>query len=176
MPSLVLTIKTEKQPSAMAVASQDNTNLTRIANLLRGLTVGSLAGTVDVQYDDSTDPAAASASIAITHANVTNGDTTTILNTVITAATSGNGTTSWTIGASATADATALAACINANTTLNKQVVASASSGTVTLTALQKGVIGNGLTLTTSDATAFTLTAFSGGAGGATSSSTQITR
>jgi phage tail sheath gpL-like len=70
-----------------------------------------------------------------------------------------------------------MAACINANTTLSKQVVASiAVAGTVTITALQKGVVGNGLALATSDATAFGLTAFASGAGGATDTAVSIAR
>ena len=176
MSTLVLTVKTSKDPSLFKTASQDRENLNRLVNLLSGINIGAVQATVDVQ-SSSSDPVAASASIAVTHANVTNGDTTTILNTVITAATSGNGTTSWTIGANATADAVALAACINANTTLNKQVVASiAVAGTVTLTALQKGVCGNGFALATSDATAFGLTAFASGAGGATDTAVSIAR
>jgi phage tail sheath gpL-like len=142
-----------------------NKALTVAENIISGLNNGSMLGSVDVHYVAAS-PVAASAAVAITHANVTNGDTVTIGNVVITAATSGNGTTSWTIGADATADATAMAACINANTTLNKIVSASAASGTVTITSLVKGVIGNALALVTSDATAFGLTAFASGAGG----------
>lgn len=175
MATVNLTIKTSKDPSTFKQTSQDRTNLNALINLLSGFAIGALQGTVDVQ-SSSNDPVAAAATITITHANVTNGDTTTILNTVITAATSGNGTTSWTIGANATADATALAACINANTTLNKQVVASSSSGVVTITALQKGVCGNGFALATSDATAFALVAFASGAGGATDTAVSIAR
>jgi phage tail sheath gpL-like len=175
MATLVLTVKTSKDPSVFKQASQDRENLNRLINLLSGVNIGAVQATVDVQ-SSSSDPVAASASVAITHANVTNADTVTICNTVITAATSGNGTTSWTIGANATADATAMANCINANTTLSKIVVASASSGTVTITALQKGVVGNGLALTTSDATAFGLTAFASGAGGATDTAVSIAR
>lgn len=176
MGTLNLTIKTSKDVSLFKQASQDRENLNRLINLLSGVNIGAIQATVDVQSSTS-DPVAATAAIAITHANVTNSDTCTILNTVITAATSGNGTTSWTIGANATADAIAMAACINANTTLSKQVVASiAVAGTVTLTALQKGVCGNGFALATSDATAFGLTAFASGAGGATDTAVSIAR
>lgn len=173
MPStVVITVKLE---DTQAVAQQlyqltgkPKEQAKALSGLFNELNSGRRSGAVDVQTADAA-PVAATASIAITHANVTNNDTTTIANTVITAATSGNGTTSWTIGANATADAIALAACINANTTLSKQVVASiVVAGTVILTARQKGVVGNGLALATSDATAFTLTAFTGGTGGAT--------
>lgn len=166
MASLVISVKVNKDTSDFKKAGQPHTNMRKILNLLEGLDSGALQGSIDL-HSSSDDPVAATASVAITHANVTNGDTVTIANVVITAATSGNGTSSWTIGADATADATAMAACINANTTLSKIVSASAASGTVTLTVLQKGVIGNGLGLATSDATAFTLTAFASGAGGA---------
>jgi phage tail sheath gpL-like len=165
MSSVVVTIKTSKDYANYNKAGQALENYARLNNLLSGLATGALLGEVYVS-GSSADPVAASATITITHANVTNGDTTTILNTAITAATSGNGTTSWTIGADATADATALKNCINANTTLNKQVVATSAAGVVTITALQKGVCGNGFALATSDATAFALVAFSGGAGG----------
>lgn len=173
MSTIVLTIKTSKDPASYKKPGQRNENITRLINLLSGLNVGANIGAAYVQGSTS-DPVAAAATITITHANVSNNDTTTILNTVITAATSGNGTTSWTIGADATADAVALAACINANTTLSKQVVATAASGVVTITALQRGVIGNGLALATSDATAFALVAFTGGAGGATDTAEQV--
>jgi hypothetical protein len=176
MATLVLTVKTSKDVSLFKQANQNQENLNRLINLLSGLNIGALQGSVDVQSSTS-DPVAAVGSVAIVHANVTNADTVTICNTVITAATSGNGTTSWTIGADATADAVAMAACINANTTLSKLVVASiAVAGTVTLTARQKGVVGNGLALATSDATAFTLTAFANGAGGATDTAASIVK
>jgi hypothetical protein len=152
-------------------ASNKQKSLANAAVLLKGLASGAVNGKVDVHYS-ATDGVAAAATITITHANVSNNDTTTIANTVITAATSGNGTTSWTIGADATADATALAACINANTTLNKIVIATSAAGVVTVTSVVKGLIGNGLALATSDATAFALVAFASGAGGSSGSPT----
>jgi hypothetical protein len=153
---------TEVNPSGNRMK---NKALTTAENLISALNSGAVLGSVDVHYTTSS-LVAASATVTITHANVTNGDTVTIANVVITAATSGNGTTSWTIGADATADATAMAACINANTTLNKIVSASSSAGVVTIQSVVKGVIGNGLGLATSDATAFALVAFANGAGG----------
>ena len=164
MATITYVVKTADQDSREVSATR-LVSLVTAENIFKGLKSGSLIGSVDI-YKSSTDPVAATATITITHANVTNGDTTTIGNTVITAATSGNGTTSWTIGADATADAVALAACINANTTLNKYLVASAASGVVTLTCVLKGVIGNAIQLSTSDATAFALVAFASGAGG----------
>jgi len=173
MSTIQVTIQTSKPHAEVTKSGQRNVNMAKLINILSGMNVGALQGAVYVSGSTS-DPVSATATIAVTHANVTNNDTTTILNTVITAATSGNGTTSWTIGADAPADAVALAACINANTTLNKQVVASAATNTVTLTVNQRGVVGNGLALATSDAAAFTLVAFAGGTGGTSAAAVQV--
>jgi hypothetical protein len=171
MSTITFQVNSSKSIDSKEYASTGNKQkcLANASNLLKGLASGTVDGSVDVHYS-ATDGVAASGTITITHANVTNNDTTTIANTVITAATSGNGTTSWTIGADATADATAMAACINANTTLNKIVVATSALGVVTVTSVVKGLIGNGLALTTSDATAFALVAFTGGTGGSSGS------
>jgi phage tail sheath gpL-like len=173
MASITFQVNTDKSitSSEFNAASSRQKSLSNASSLLSGLASGSVNGKVDVHYN-ATNGVAAAATITITHANVTNNDTTTICNTVITAATSGNGTTSWTIGADATADATALKNCINANTTLNKIVVATSAAGVVTITSVVKGLIGNGLALATSDATAFALVAFTGGTGGSSGSPT----
>jgi hypothetical protein len=130
---------------------------------------GTANGPASIQISEECDaPVAATGTITITHANVTDADTVTIGGTVITAKTSASDDTiEWTIGANATADATALAATINKNLTLSRIMTASSSSGVVTLTMKVKGVIGNSITLATSDATAFALVAMASGAGGA---------
>jgi phage tail sheath gpL-like len=176
MATLVLTVKTSNDVSLFKQASQDRENLNRLINLLSGVNIGAVQATVDVQSSTS-DPVAATASIALTYANIDADDTVTICNTVLTAKASGaNGTTQFNKQTNATTTAANLVTCINANTTLNKLVVATSSSGTVTLTARQKGVCGNGFALTTSDATAFGLTAFASGAGGATDTAVSIAR
>jgi hypothetical protein len=65
MATLVLTIKTSKDPSVFKQASQDRENLNRLINLLSGVNIGAIQATVDVQSNTS-DPVAASASVAIT--------------------------------------------------------------------------------------------------------------
>lgn len=118
--------------------------------------------------EDCDSPVAATGTIAITHAHLDAHDTVTIGGVTITAkASASDDTVEFTIGASATADATALAATINKNLTLSRIMTASAASGTVTLTMKVKGMIGNCIVMSTSDATAYGLTAFSGGTGGA---------
>lgn len=136
-----------------------------IANLLVGLVSGALRGSV---YFGQTavDAAKASGSIAITHANLGAGDTVTVLGQAYTARASGAVANEFNIGADAAADAVNLAAALNANTGFAQTLVATASSGTVTITARAPGVIGNKLLqMATSDATAFALTQLSGGAG-----------
>lgn len=86
---------------------------------------------------------AAVASITFTGA-VSNAETMLLLNTTITGATSGNGTTSFTVSSNVTTQATNLKNLINANTTLSAQVIATSSAGVVTITALVPGVLGNG--------------------------------
>ena len=130
---------------------------------------GTANSPASIQVSEDCDaPVAATGTIAITHANVSDADTVTIGGVVITAKTSASDDTiEWTIGANATADGAALAATINKNLTLSRIMTASAASGTVTLTMKVKGMIGNCIVMSTSDATAFALTAFSGGTGGA---------
>lgn len=90
-----------------------------------------------------------------------------VLNTTLTAKNSGaNGTTQFDTDASLVAVTAAnLAACINANTTLNKQVIATSSLGVVTIKPFSAGTMGNGLQLSEGmDNTA--VTAFAGGLDG----------
>ena len=131
--------------------------------------LGAANSPASIQISEDCDaPVAATGTIAITHANLTDADTVTIGGVVITAKTAASDdTVEFTIGANATADAVALAATINKNLTLSRIMTASAASGTVTLTMKVKGMIGNCIVMSTSDATAFTLTAFASGAGGA---------
>jgi phage tail sheath gpL-like len=175
MGSLVLTIKTQKQPSAFAAANQDNQNLSRIMNLISGLNVGALSGTVDIQYDDANDPAAASGTFTLTSAVATDAIT---IGTVTLTASSTPGTDEWEIdGADDAADAAALAAAINAHATLSKVVSATSASNVVTISALQKGLLGNQLPISSADATIVASGSFlAGGTGGAASASVQINR
>ena len=141
----------------------------KLSKYFEALASGTENSAASIQISEEVDaPVAATGTIAITHANVSDADTVTIGGVVITAKTSASDdTVEWTIGANATADGAALAATINKNLTLSRIMTASAASGTVTLTMKVKGMIGNCIVMSTSDATAFTLTAFASGAGGA---------
>jgi phage tail sheath gpL-like len=175
MSSLVLTVKTSKDCSEFAKADQDNKNLSRIINLFSGINCGALSGVVDIQYS-SVDPAEASGTFTLTSAIAT--DAVTIGAVTLTASSTPANENQWEIdGADDDADATALAAAINAHSVLSKVVSASASSNVVTVTALQKGLVGNQIPISSADATIVASGTFlEDGTGGAASSSTQVAR
>lgn len=172
MSSIVITLKTGLSQAHAKQFFQLETGKPReqalvLSGLFRRAAAGVEAANFEVQTA-SADPAAASGTITITHANVTANDTTTIGGVVLTAkGGDASGEAQWDIGADADGDAEALADCINGHSTLSKHLVASADSGVVTVTARQKGSIGNLIVMATSDATAFALVQLADGAGGA---------
>lgn len=131
-----------------------------LANFIQAVASGQTIGEIN----------AAAGSVSATGAvvftgNPSNNETVTIANVVFTAKTSSATGNQWNIGVSATANATALAAAINASSDLTGIVSASASTGTVTLTAGVSGKVGNGLALSEALSNA-TVTAFAGGSNG----------
>ncbi len=101
----------------------------------------------------------ATATIRMVHAGLSAADTVTIGGVVITAQAAGAGADEFDIGADATADAVALAAAINASSSFNGLVTATSSGENVYLTCQVPGKVGGLITLATSDATAFDLSA-----------------
>lgn len=83
------------------------------------------------------------ASGTITLSSFVDADTVTINGTLLTGKNSPSGSAEFLIGLTDTLTAVNLAACVNANTTLNKQVVATSSGAVVTITALVPGAFGN---------------------------------
>lgn len=175
MATLTLTIKT---PSAdakeYAAAGSPQRCLKNAANLLNAIASGSTqTSQVSVQRSDS-NPVAATAVLTLASAIATN--TVTIGTITMTATSTPTTDLHWEIdGASDTLDAASLTAAINANPTLSKVVVASSAGAVVTVTALQKGLVGNqipiataGGTITITDSAAF----LTGGTGGSDSTLT----
>lgn len=123
-------------------------------------------GSIDVQTG-SANPVAASGTLTLVSAVAT--DAITIGAVTMTATSTPSLETDWEIdGADDTADAAALAAAINAHSTLSQIVTATSSAGVVTITAKQKGVVGNYIPLSSGDATITASGAFlAGGTGGA---------
>lgn len=133
-------------------------------------------GTVDVQTG-SADPVAASNTLTL--ASVIATDTVTIGGVTFTFTSSPSAETDVEVdGATDADDAEALKAAINAHSTLSQVVVATRSSAVVTVTALQKGVVGNFITLAQSGGT-ITIggsgSALESGTGGVTEAATTYT-
>lgn len=166
MATLNFTIQTNSADASQYTASgQPQRCLKNAANLLNGLASGNLIGNVYVQRSD-TDPVAASATLTLVSAIAT--DAITIGTITMTATSTPSTLLHWEIdGASDALDAASLCAAINANTTLNKVVVATVASNVVTVTCLQKGLVGNQIPISSADATITASGAFlAGGTGG----------
>lgn len=112
----------------------------RVADLLRRVASSCHSATVRV----GTSMARATGTVTFTDA-VTNGQTCSIANVTVTGATSGNGTTSFTLSATIATQAANLAALINANTTINKVLSATSAAGVVTVTSLVPGLVGDAI-------------------------------
>jgi len=142
-------------PLVQTAGVGDETSVS-LGAILRGLRSGSYSGTVETAIDE----AGVQASGTVTCASVLNNDTVTVAGVVLTGKTgTPSGGAEWKAGVSNTADGAALAACINANTTTLKYVTASAASGVVTITALDKSYCGNLITLASSNGTRLAVSA-----------------
>jgi phage tail sheath gpL-like len=113
----------------------------KLMNYLRSLMGGARQATVKVCVN------AVKATGTITLSSHVATDTVTVNGITFTCVASGATGNQYNVGASDALTADALAAAINANTTLDGMVVATSASGVVTLTALFPGELGNGVTL-----------------------------
>lgn len=170
MSSVTIQLKTSRQfgnLGNLTNSSKDANNVAKVAaNLVERWAAGVDSGELQVSIS-SADTVAAVASVAITHGSLVANDTLKIGRQTITAKASGAvAGTEFNIGANATADATNLAAAINANTTLTKYFVASTPvAGTVTVTARLKGAWAN-LLFSQSSSVGMVVTDFASGTGG----------
>lgn len=173
MSTVALVIKTKKLGSDFTKSGQPSDNLTRIINLLKGFQAGAQLGAIYVQ-SSTDDPVAASATLTVTSAVATNAVT--IGGQTLTASSTPSGESQWEIdGSGNDADAQALAAAINAHSTLSKVVIATTAANVITVTALTRGVIGNMIPISSNAGTIVASGAFlSGGTGGAQGSAVQI--
>lgn len=176
MATLNIQIKVNSADARNYTTAGKHQSLINMAQLLKGLSAGATLATVYASVS-SADPVAASATA--TCASVSNADTITVAGTVLTAKTSPSGSAEWARGVSDTADGDALAACINANATVSQYVTASNAAGVVTITANCKGVVGNLITLVSSNGTRLAVTGsgkLASGAGGVTAAPTTFGR
>jgi hypothetical protein len=170
--SLVVTVKTELTQTVAKQLLQLSTSKPKeqaqaLSTYFKALAGGVQSASFDVQTGSAA-PVAAAGLVQVVFANLDNDDTLTIGGVQLTAKTSGaNGTTQFALDTDSDTTATALANCINANTTLSKHFTATVADDEVTVTAKQKGSLGNLIGMSTSDADGLVLTQFTGGAGGA---------
>lgn len=170
--SFVITLKSARTDtdaiSRWKKASSDARNECRVLeHLFERLASGLESGSFDVQTSANA-PVRASGTVTLTYASVLANDTVTIAGTALTCSASTTDATHFKKVTDGPTTATNLATCINTNTTLNKFLLASASSSVVTVTCLVPGTIGNTLTLATSNGTGFVVSAatMASGAGG----------
>jgi len=160
-----LQIQTTKDVSSYKKPGQKIENGVRLLGLIQGIVSGAFPGSI-LASSSATDPVAASGTIELTYASINADDTVTVAGVVLTCKGSGTVAGTFVKVTDATATATNLKNAINANASLAAHLVATSAAGIVTTTARQKGSIGNLLTLVTSNATGFDITAMAGGTGG----------
>lgn len=145
------TINVEHSRDATAI-SREVKNRNDLVNLMKQIASGALTGDTLDLHVNSSNLVAASATLTLTSAIAT--DAITIGTVTMTATSTPTLATHWEIdGASDTLDAASLAAAINANTTLNKIVIATSATNVVTVKAQIKGVHGNFIPISSADAT-----------------------
>lgn len=172
MSSLLILVKSEKTQAELQQRFQLESGKPKIEaralqELFHRVECGIDAATVEVQTGSANPVAAAG---TLTCASVVATDAITIGTTTFTFTSTPLLSTDVEVdGADDTADAAALAAAINAHATVGQIVTATSLLGVVTVTAKQKGVVGNFIPLSSADATITASGAFlTGGTGGAT--------
>ena len=177
MSSLVLNIATDLANDVLAAeivnSSKDGEQvLTAVRNFLRACAGGAYQYEIDLN-SSATTPVAASGTFTLTSAIAT--DAITIGKTTLTASSSPANENQWEIdGASDTLDAASLAAAINAHSVLSTIVLATSAAAVVTVTAHQKGILGNYINISSADATIVaSATYLASGAGGASGAAVQ---
>lgn len=148
--------------SICELGSDDKTGATNLATYIASVPSGVRSALIDVKVG-----AVQATATIVSTGTATNNETMLLLNQTITAKTSGavaaNG--EFNISGTPATQAANIAAAINAMSTLTGKVSAAAVSGTVTVTALVPGLIGNGLQISESLSNV-TVTQFTGGTDG----------
>ena len=142
-------------------------SLKNIALLADQIASGMLTSSVDVNVA-AADPVAASVTATLTSCAT---DTITILGVTLTGTSTPTTEAHFETDGSDTQDAAALAAAINAHTTLKTLVYATSAAAVVTIKCLVKGIIGNYLPAVTESGSSIVVASsgvWAGGAGGVT--------
>ena len=172
--SLVLTVKTELSETNVngeILKADPREAIQALIIYLRKLSAGNARAQMDASTSATT-PVAASGTLTLVSAIAT--DVAVIGTETFTASSTPSGENQWEIdGADDTADALSLATAINAHSVTSLSYIATSAAGVVTITAKQKGSIGNELSISSVDSTITASGAFlTGGTGGAESSIT----
>jgi len=162
--SLSMLLKIEDKASALVTNKGGKSQVRMLRDYLNAVLSGAKNANLDV-FSSASAPVAASGTATLVSCAT---DTITIGGITFTGSGSPTGDNQFETDGNDAADAAALTAKINAHPTLSKVVVASALSNVVTITCLQKGVVGNFITLAETGST-ITLSgaALAGGTGGA---------
>jgi len=130
-------------------ASRPRREVSKLINFLKGCAAGNRMAQMQVQVNSA---ASVAATGTITAATPVANDTVTIAGTALTATASTQNASNFAIGATNTITAANIATCINASA-INTYVFASSVGAVVTLTASRPGVLGNLVTLVSSNGT-----------------------
>lgn len=140
----------------------------RLLNFLSSVVTGSELGpsgaapTVAISIEGQA--VAASGTITQTSTGAANGQTLTVAGVTFTARTSGATGNEWNRSNTVATSATNLAAAINASSSLTGIATAAAAAGVVTVSAAQKGLMGNALVMANVDCSNTTVVSFANGA------------
>ncbi len=178
--SLVLTIKSARTSTDVIARLKKATTQPREAAITLAKYFEAMAAGLEPSSFDFQTAAAApvAASATATLASVAVDDTITIGKTTLTAKASPANENQFSQAGTDTVDAASLVAKINAHSVLSTLVFASSLAGVVTISALQKGEVGNHIALTSSDAR-ITVTGsgyLASGTGGATTPAVNYSR
>jgi hypothetical protein len=151
MASTVITITHDSSTADMQETKIDHSDRymrsAYLSDYFSSLARGTREGSIDVQIAEGS---AVAASGTITFSDTGAADDTILINGVtFTAKASGATGNEWNVGASATLSAQAFKAAVNASASalVSQHVTASGSAAVITITAIQKGVSGNAITI-----------------------------
>lgn len=165
MPSIVLQFNIDNHEEIVESSTSNPKQWAKkFENFFQGMQAGTYPASVEQITDDTT---LVRASGTVTVASILADDTITVNGVTLTGKSSPSGQDQFDSDGSDATVATAIAACINAHTSLTGIVTASASNAVVTVSAYVKGLIGNAITLASSNGTRLAVSAarLAGGTG-----------
>ncbi len=177
--SLILTVNVDRASVSDIArdATDDRGGVKAVEKLISKIGSGAYSGSIGIQTSTAA-AARASGTITLTYASVANNDTVTIAGITLTCVTGSPTGAQFKKEVDLATTTQNLVNLINNLATLNIYVSATRSAGVVTVTAHQSGIIGNLITLATSNGTGFALSAsaLANGTGGASAAPVTYSR